>query len=281
MSCKLVGLPFELLKMIHGMVQDDHIKTDGFEYHHKENQHEKLRIHIDLIHWSSTCSFFRDLFAPDVFRVVKLINDEKSGSSLDAVSRSRHRSHVKELHSIGSTLGPAHGHKTAFSDTKGILPGSVVAVLSDLQRFSSLERLSINLNYDLVSSDRSTQDMADSKVNAEVIKDEEAWRALIFETYSALSQNEPHCFKHMEIRRHLTWEKVSTLRHVDFLSFLGQFEHFILSIYGRENSQVAYVKFHSCFSRANGNPGSIFSTITIQPKVLLSPSKLLKPDSWG
>ncbi len=206
---------------------------------HKGKKDEEIKIYHDLITWSCTSSYFRNLLAPYIFKTAKLVNDEKSGSSLNSVAKSPHNVHIKELHFIGSALGDAHSEDAAFSDTERILPGSVHALLCDLQRFPSLERLIIKFDYNFENIDEWIEGMdlcAEEETPEQVLKAEAsaAWRALMSRTYSALTKNKSPHFKHLEIRQ-LIWKQVSTFSDPAFHHFLSHFEQFTLSIHGEDN----------------------------------------------
>lgn len=152
MRCSLLKLPAELLlKIIEELRRGENVKTNANDDKendddHKESQDEPIKIYHDLMSWSCTCSYFRNLLAPDIFKAVNLVNDERSGSSLNTVAMSLHNVHVKELHFIGSALGDVHREQTGFSDTEGILPRGVDALICNLRRFPSLERFSIKFD---------------------------------------------------------------------------------------------------------------------------------------
>ena len=111
------SLPAELhLKIINDLLRDKDIEAQ------EDKQEERINTDHDLINWSCTCFYFRNLLAPKIFKAAKLVNHEKSGSSLNAVAKSPHNVHVKDLHFIGSALGPCHSKEAALSDTEGILP---------------------------------------------------------------------------------------------------------------------------------------------------------------
>lgn len=244
MKCYLLDLPAELqLKIIEELIQDENIKADANDHkthgshgcYQKRELEERICIYHDLINWSCTCSYFRNLLAPNIFKTVKLVNKEKSGASLEAVAESPHKFHVKSLHFVGSTLIETHLGKAAFSDREGILPRKVDALLCDLQRFPSLEKLSINCN-DFESYDEwtaCTESDEDEESPKEVLEAEasESWRFLMSRTYFALTQNKSPHFKHLEIRQ-LIWKNVSTFSHAAFHEFLRHLEQFTLSIHG-------------------------------------------------
>ncbi|MCJ1429981.1 hypothetical protein MMC29_007896 [Sticta canariensis] len=236
MPCSLLSLPAELhLKIIEDLLRDKDIEAD------EANQHDLINIYHDLIDWSCTCSYFRNLLAPKIFKTVKLINDEKSGSSLNAVAKSPHNIHVKDLHFIGSALGGVHSEEAAFSDTEGILPRSVDALLCNLQWFPSLRRLSIRFDYNFASLDEWIYGLefeAKPETPQQILESESsaAWRALMSRTFYALTKNKSPNFKHLEIRQ-LHSKDVSTFSNAAFHECLNHFEQFTLSIHGEDDGE--------------------------------------------
>ncbi|MCJ1265626.1 hypothetical protein MMC22_005506 [Lobaria immixta] len=241
MDCNLLQLPAELLWMIIDEVRlDDVIEDDTEDEDDIEPGVESVVID-SLINWSCTCSYFRNLLAPNVFKSVKLVNNEKSGSSLDTVAKSQHNVHVKELHFIGPALGDAHSEKAAFSDTEGIFPCCVDGLISDLRRFPSLKKLSLEFDYKSEKRDyRSWPEytFTEEETPEQVVEAEAsvAWRALTSKTYSALSRNKSPHFKHLEIRN-LIWKHVSAYEDAAFEDFLDHIEQFTFSIHLHERLQ--------------------------------------------
>lgn len=87
MDCNLLRLPTEFqLLIINELLQDD-IQAEGEGY--------PFKVYHDLINWSCRCSDYRSLLAPDAFKTCKLVNQEKSGSSLNAVTNTPHQFYVK------------------------------------------------------------------------------------------------------------------------------------------------------------------------------------------
>ncbi|MCJ1426695.1 hypothetical protein MMC29_004598 [Sticta canariensis] len=232
MPCSLLSLPAELqLKISKDLFQDKDIEA------HEEKQDELIDISHDLINWSCTCSYFRNLLAPNIFKTAKLVNDEKSGSSLNAVAKSPHNVHVKDLHFIGSAVGDLDSEAAVIEDTEGILPRSVDALLRNLQWFPSLQRLSIRFDYSSFNRPdiESVFYATDLETPQEVLEFEAlvAWLALMSRTLEALTKNRPPNFKHLEIRQ-LRRRDVSTFSNPDFHKWLNHFEQFTLSIHGEE-----------------------------------------------
>lgn len=165
---------------------------------------------------------------------VKLVNGEESGASLNAIAKSPYNILVKELHFIGSPLGSAHSDETAFPNTEVVLARSVNELLCDLQRFPSVEKISIKFDYllglDWSASPKLTASTPEA-AKAVKARASAAWLALISRTYFTLTENKSPYFKHLEIRQ-LVWETVSIFSHAAFHDFLGHLEQFTLSIYG-------------------------------------------------
>lgn len=218
MPCNLLQLPPEVhLKIIEELLRDE-----------EDNPFKRWDDLMNLSNWSCTCSYFRNFLAPEFFKTVELFNSssDKSGSSLNAVAKSPRNIHVKQLH-------------VGYTQNGGILSRSVDALLRDLQQFPSLERLCIefDLGFSDIYSRRTSMDLsAEEETPEEVLEAEESagWRALMPKIYSALIQNKPPQFKHLEIRR-LFWKNVSTFSHAAFHDFLSHLEQFILSIHGNNN----------------------------------------------
>ena len=264
MSCYLLQLPTELqLKIVQTLIQSE---ADRYRYHRAGQEDETIRVYHDLIRWSSTCSYFRALLAHRVFKTVQLVNGEKSGSSLSAVAKSPYNIHVKELHFVGDLLGSSHSDEAVFLDTEGTLvrsedvafphpegtlARSVNDVLCHLERFPSLESVSIEFDIDMWDFGRWDAARA---FNADLLA---TWLALISRTCSALTLNRTPHFKHLEIRQ-LVWKTVSTFSHAAFQEFLGHFEKFTLSVYSDDvcgvrlfdmpdSYRMAMTKLDDCF----------------------------------
>ncbi|MCJ1471279.1 hypothetical protein MMC07_009927 [Pseudocyphellaria aurata] len=217
-----------------------------------EEQDEPIFIYHDLINWSCIHSHFRNLLAPYIFKTVKLVNDEESGASLDAVARSPHCVHVENLHFIGDAPDEANdeesdgeeskcenpngarpnGEESASSVHDEFFPRSVDGLLSNLQRFPRLERLSIRFNH-FYDDGRDGGDFPPAETPDEVLEAEaqSPWRALMCRVYAALSRNKTPHVKHLDIRQ-LLRKEVSTFGHAPFHDFLGHLEEFTLSIHG-------------------------------------------------
>ena len=206
--------------------------------------------HPDLVNWSSTSSYFRNLLAPYIFKKVKLRNDDKSGASIDALLKGPHGPLISELYFIGTILdasgnpdrthplsGPA-GLEAArmpeeaqridddLAQTPPMLSASVFNILSDLSQISNLKSLSIGFTYpyrhtfeDALSSESSTN------------KAGRAWRILISSTYSALAANEAPHFNSLELR-YWVFTYTAPFESPQFHGLLNKLENFTISIRG-------------------------------------------------
>lgn len=264
MPCSLLGLPAELYRMI----------IEDLLRHKKTKKHHEL-VNIDhLINWSCTCSYLRNLLAPEIFKAAILVNDEKSGSSLSAVAKSPHNVHLKDLHFIGSAPGSCYSADPAYSDTEGILPRSVDALLCNLQWFPSLRRLSIGFDdkrflafLDSVDRDDDGSDISIESETQRVFEFEAsaARRALMSRTLDALTKNKPPNFKHLEFRQ-LTSNVVSTFSDSAFHECLHHLEQFTLSIYGEEpeeHQSNVVDEYHSVMEQLNEYVFNHLTNVTI------------------
>ena len=227
-------------------IQDDR-EEDPYDYNaetfdekqeRKKNASKYNRVR-DLLNWSCTSHFFRELLAPYVFETIRLRNTDSSGSSVTSLSQSKHNQYVKELIYIGSAPGDAHVEEEAYSDTEAILPENVSSILSGLNCFPSLETLSIEFPYHFADYDEWDEGLdlcaeEESDEDVKTAESEIAWRALMARTYTALIQNKGTNLKSLEIKK-LGPMKVSTFNDPAFHQFLGQIERFTLSIYGEDN----------------------------------------------
>lgn len=162
MPCLLFDLAPELqLKIANTLLSDISANeisddVDGTYDLNEEDPNEKLKRKErgsyknrmrDLMSWSCTSRFFRDLFAPHVFHSIRLRNTNRNGSSVVAVAQNQHSRHVKELIYVGNAPGEAHKGEERYSNTKRNLPESVTSILSDLGSLPNLQTLSIEFPY--------------------------------------------------------------------------------------------------------------------------------------
>ena len=256
MHRSLVDLSDELhLKIIQELLEHDQLlhekslpKEGEQDYRDRDDE---FQYHGDLMSWSSTSLYFRNLLAPYIFTSIKLRNDEKSGASVDALWKGRHGALVKEIYFLG-TIPPRTANQDdnvrdddalaeeSHEDEKEIgksvtitLPPVVDDILSDLHRFSNLESLSIGFTYPYESGLDEYYDNEGLEMsgNAEAARD---LHALMTKTYNTLLRNKELQLRAVEIRKFVGTftEPYESQRFHDFLSHV---EHFTLSVRGGNN----------------------------------------------
>jgi hypothetical protein len=193
---------------------DDHSESDDQDekdgQSESDGEHESTGIHADYItvmNFSATCSFYRSLLAPLIFSKIVLRNTQKSGASITAIAKGKHRDVVKELHLhfIGSASEESSDTGSEASDEPArnfkedpFLPLSVRVILSNLngpdRLFPNLERVIIEFDfdedewYDHWGEDIMQQEY-ESVDKAVEVECSDAWRALLCETFEALANN--------------------------------------------------------------------------------------------
>ena len=258
MPCSLIDLSDELhLNIIHELLKHDELlhekSLEPNPQQGPQDRDDEFQYHRDLMNWSCTSQYFRNLLAPYIFKIVKLRNDEKSGASVDAVLKSPHGALVNEIYFLG-TIPPGMANSDDDEDDEPLaegfhkesdgaeeeekqititLPLVVDSLLSDLHQFPNLESLSIGFIYPYDST-------FDEYYEAEGIMDSEnpeaakAWKALMTTTYETLLRNEPPQLRVVEIRK-FTWTFTKPYESQSFHSFLSNVKHFSLSVRGGEN----------------------------------------------
>ena len=159
----------------------------------------------------------------------------------------RYRQYTKELHFKGVTVGQREGD--SFHDTVGVFPESVQSILSDLGQFPKLKAVHIEfpIHFDEFSDDFYMFQYEETQ--EEVVGEEanEGWRALMAKTFQALAQNTIPGFKSLVISN-LVPKEVSTFSTTAFHKFLGQMEHFELSVSGADNGAGWKITTLECFT---------------------------------
>lgn len=244
--CNYLGhLPTEILmKIVEELVVQDEEEYSTLQYLSPDSL-------ILLMNWSSTSSYFRNMFAPYIFQSVELRNEEKCGGSLVALAKGKHACLVKKINFFGSVPIDADENYSgiAFSDMIGIFPKTVAEVLSNLQYFSSLETLGIEFSYYYYAtpedSDSTVEEASEEQVrNA---KESKVWRALMTKTYEALANNKTRYTKGLALRypRH---KHPSTFTNQHFHDFLSHIEAFSLSL---SDWQTIKAKEYIAFAHRN------------------------------
>ncbi|KAL3445546.1 hypothetical protein BJX65DRAFT_142804 [Aspergillus insuetus] len=143
----------------------------------------------DLIALSSTCSEFRSILAPRIFRGITLHNTAKSALAVQAIGQGRSSGCVKELQYICTHTG-SWKHETTIEE---LYPPELNSALSRLAYFTSLERLDIHFAFDGDSdlwgllSDELVDDFYSDAGVAEERAGEEPWRELMGSSFRAIA----------------------------------------------------------------------------------------------
>jgi hypothetical protein len=211
----------------------------------------------DLLSLSTTCKVFRALTAPFLFRNITLLNDQKSGSSVLAISESLHAKHVQSIHYVGVALlgcGP-DVYNWVFNPRRpeplpdgteplsGHLPDSVEQVLSRLAVFPCLRRLIIEFRfdrseyYDMMVLTGSLMGFTQAETENEILEIEknDGFRSLMKQSYTALARNTMTTVKHLELKK-LIPRGCSAWGLAGFQSFLRGLSSFTISLRGGECS---------------------------------------------
>lgn len=261
MHCSLVDLSDELhLKIIQELLEHDQLlhekslpKEGELDYTDRDDE---FQYHGDLMNWSCTSLYFRNLLAPYIFTSIKLRNDEKSGASVDALLKGRHGAFVKEIYFLG-TIPPGRAnpddnveddgdalaegfnkksHEAEKRTGKSVnitLPPVVDDILSGLHQFSNLESLSIGFTYpyESVFDEYFYNEGIDMSGNPEPALD---LHALMTKSYDTLLRNKNLELRAVEIRK-FVWFFTDPYESQNFHDFLSHVEHFTLSVRGGDN----------------------------------------------
>ena len=258
MHCSLVDLSDELhLKIIQELLEHDQLlhekslaKEGEVDYRGRDDE---FQYHRNLMSWSCTSLYFRNLLAPYIFTSIKLRNDKRSGASVDALLKGRHGALVKEIYFLGTippkTANLAGGfNKKSHKAKKEIgwcgksvnitLPLIVDDILSDLHQFSNLESLSIGFTYpyDNIFDEHSDESLEMSS-NPKPARD---LHALMTKTYDTLLRNKKPHIRAVEIRQFVGFF-ADLYERQSFHDFLSHVEHFTLSVRGCKSGALCNV----------------------------------------
>ncbi|KAL9101622.1 MAG: hypothetical protein Q9163_003141 [Psora crenata] len=205
-----------------------------------------------LISWSRTCSSYRALIAPYMFRVIALRNTEKSASSVDTIAHnSQFAAYVKELNYTAEAPWDSGFYQDADErppiDISPFFPEIVSKVLSSLGRFPNLKVIRLDLSFTSntrelgkepfwnASDETGTNYFFEDAEPPQIVRRAEeiqAWRALMARTYAALSENlHSTTIEALEIYQ-LPAREVSTFHSSGWHQFLGMLKRFYLSVQG-------------------------------------------------
>lgn len=208
-----------------------------------------------LLNLSSTCSFYRTILAPSLFGSITLHNTEQSGASIAAVAKRDLSHHVKVLHYIGSAPGTAeedlqeenvhkaleegfHVEEMLDEDTSkdftNLLPSIVYSTLANLQCFPNLQSLIVEFDFDFDDIDKwdHIEELfwcAESPEEVDFLETQEAWRAIMAKSWTAISKNTKPHFRSLEMRQMMP-KIVSTYQSEEFHTLLNVMEHFSISM---------------------------------------------------
>ena len=255
MRCSLVDLSDELhLNIIRELLKHDELlhrkslEPDPHQGH--QDRDDEFQYHPNLMNWSCTSSYFRNLLSPYIFKSIKLRSDEKSGASVDALLKSSHGDLVKEIYFLGAIPSDTADREDdneplaegfyKESDEAGeeesntiTLPPVVNALLSDLHQFSNLESLSIGFTYPHNDPFDEYYEV-EGHVTKEDLEPVRSLRALMTTTYSTLLRNKVPQLRAVEIRKFL-WTFTEPYESQSFHDFLSHVEHFSLTVRGGDN----------------------------------------------
>ncbi|KAI9663873.1 MAG: hypothetical protein M1821_007363 [Bathelium mastoideum] len=214
----------------------------------------------DILNLSTTCTHFRTLLTPEVFKVVRLQNTEESGLHVQSLADTRKAACVEELHYVGSTRLPnellegeeePEGLQQDFYNAEdddvlidSVLPEVVHSVLSQLSRFPILRTLTIRFSFNLSCMSEPESSLYNEYEMSGAARDAESvhrWRALMAKTYQAVSNNEATSIRSLQIRD-LIPKWVTVFGSKNFNRFLGSLEHCKIEMhdytYGTESSGI-------------------------------------------
>ncbi|KAL6700284.1 hypothetical protein J3F84DRAFT_357673 [Trichoderma pleuroticola] len=199
-------------------------------------------LHIgDKISLSSTCKFYRAQLLPEIFKTIRLANDETSATS-------------------ALTVVESYGHYTKAieftcqcdKDDRATAPSLLPAACKVLKgHFTpSLQTVKVKFDFDLDNEDNEVYQDFDFPEDATYTREKERrakWRALMNETWEALVANT------VVTELILDWfpPKWTSTYHTDaFRQFLNQLESATFNIFGfedysgvRTNTMVEYCEF--------------------------------------
>ncbi|KAL3467884.1 hypothetical protein BJX64DRAFT_124553 [Aspergillus heterothallicus] len=147
----------------------------------------------DLLALSGTCSWFRTLLAPRLFRSIRLHNTRKSALAVQAIGEGKSSSYVKDLQYIPLYTGIWNDDEVP--SVEEIYPPELNTVLSNLSCFNSLERFKITFVFDGdrelwdLLSDEFTDDFNSDAGVAEERAEFEPWRELMASSFRAIASN--------------------------------------------------------------------------------------------
>ena len=272
-----------LLKIIESLLEHDkqlheESSKEWIEAHiDNPERDDEFLYHTDLMNWSCTSSYFRNLLAPYIFKAIKLRNDSVSGSSITALLQGPHAALVNEFYFIGTILDPsgnpdfsaplsafaqldappiprsAQRTDSAISDHPPILPATVTSILSNLSQFPNLDSVSIGFTYPY----RHAFDDYNDNDEDSIPEAGRAWRILITKTYDALALNKPPNFKALELR-YWNWTYTAPFTALPFHTLLHHLKTFNISFRGGSHAAGSNINTETAFLRTMAQLDSLF-----------------------
>jgi hypothetical protein len=233
----------EALEAFRSTGTDDSVTKERRSKRSNPGAFKPTRASNDVINLSCTCRLFRSISRPHIFRSIILRNDEKSGTSIQAIADSEHAGYVKELHYEGhhSIPLPENAVEDQYDESMEttLLPRSVSSILRNLDQFPELEKFIIEFPFG--ASDGQYEDSWSSafdyfgyREKPQIVLKEEStrgWRAIMVKSFNAIVQNKSHTIKSLELRQLVTKE-VSTWNTPEWRELLNGVQEFEISIRG-------------------------------------------------
>lgn len=208
-----------------------------------------------VINLSATCSRFRNLIGPQIYRKLHLTNKKAIAESVRAVGTGPFRDNVKEVLFVGTA--PATEDEK-FHDVEDILPAEVQYVLENLTVFfPNLESLAIAFAFDIIDPDRWEMRVwkhfqNHSNEGLQALEDKEAYRALVAKLWTAVSHNVSQSrrgIKSLKLPCFMPFP--STVYSLPILrNFLGTIEKFEISVWAPDR----HCGFWGHIGRSDRNP---------------------------
>ncbi|KAK5073699.1 hypothetical protein LTR64_007165 [Lithohypha guttulata] len=195
-----------------------------------------------LINLSCTCTHFRAVLAPVIYRKLWLTNTITSATSIKAIAATRFRIHVREILFVGRAPG---SEEDGFEQVGEVIASEVLEILANLRScFPNLNCLNVGFAFEAWDYDKWANHLSESFINPESddevehLETKESFRALTASVWGAISRNKPGIIKTLKMR-HFFPKLVTTYFSEKFQSFLGGIEEFEMSVWGQDDGVCA------------------------------------------
>ena len=220
----------------------------------------------DLLNLSCVNRDFRTLVAAYLFKSVTLRNTEKSAASLRLIADSAYASRVRTIHyaplidDLLPCMSDDEIENGPFEDPPPAqvqpeqFPETVKDVLGNLSRSSRLERLTVEFVitdekligfhgvFNLLARPREENEF-ETQDEVREAEAREGWRALMNQSYEAISRNAPGTVTSLELRN-VVLKEVSAWRDPAWSAFLRGVEDFALTLRGWEDGVGGCLTVH-------------------------------------